>query len=86
MKRTILLLVAALLLTGVSAAARAAGDHPIRDACARDARTLCSGVQPGGGRILQCLNAHSSQLSDTCRNALNAAGERREGASAALRR
>ena len=41
----------------------------LRVACAQDAQRLCSGVQPGGGRILSCLKAHKDQLSSQCRQA-----------------
>jgi hypothetical protein len=41
------------------------------DACARDAASLCEGVQPGGGRIFVCLRAQSERLSTRCRNAVN---------------
>jgi len=30
----------------------------IRAACAEDAKKLCAGVQPGGGRIVACLREH----------------------------
>ena len=29
-------------------------------------KTICAGVQPGGGRIRDCLRAHKDQLSDAC--------------------
>jgi hypothetical protein len=28
--------------------------------------TLCPGVQPGGGKILNCLRSHKSELSEQC--------------------
>ena len=42
----------------------------VRDACEADYRRLCSGVRPGGGRILQCLEAHEAELTQACRAAL----------------
>lgn len=33
-------------------------------------KTLCAGVQPGGGRIIQCLKEHKSALSTKCKVAL----------------
>jgi len=34
--------------------------------CAADAEKLCSGVQKGEGRIIQCLKEHSKELSPAC--------------------
>ncbi|PZU90912.1 MAG: hypothetical protein DI527_13780 [Chelatococcus sp.] len=45
----------------------------LRDACSQDAATLCSGVKPGGGRILACFKEKSAQLSEGCRTALSQA-------------
>ncbi len=50
-------------------AAKARGKR-LRDACAEDVRTFCSGIEPGGGRIAQCLKKHRDQLSSTCKTAL----------------
>jgi hypothetical protein len=41
----------------------------IRNACAQDAKTLCAGEQPGGGRVIACLKEHKDQLSAGCRQA-----------------
>jgi hypothetical protein len=41
-----------------------------RSACAADIGTLCQGVAPGGGRIMQCLSARSASLSPACRDVL----------------
>jgi Cysteine rich repeat len=32
-------------------------------ACADDVQQFCPGIQPGGGRIMQCLKAHETELS-----------------------
>lgn len=42
----------------------------LRLACGDDARTLCNAVQPGGGRIIQCLATHPGALSAGCREVL----------------
>lgn len=36
-------------------------------ACMADARKLCAGVEPGGGRILACLSQNKSQISPDCK-------------------
>ena len=41
----------------------------IQAACADDAKKLCAGVQPGGGRIVACLREHKDSLSDRCKKA-----------------
>ena len=41
-----------------------------RVACATDIQKLCTGVQPGGGRILACLRQHKDQVSDGCKQAV----------------
>ena len=47
-----------------------------RTACAADIQKLCSGVAPGGGRILACLKENRNAVSDGCKRAiLNAVGK-----------
>ncbi|MFG1463969.1 cysteine rich repeat-containing protein [Xanthobacter sp. DSM 24535] len=41
-----------------------------QQACRTDAQKLCASVQPGGGRIVQCLREQQGQLSEACRTAL----------------
>ena len=41
-----------------------------RSACAADIGSLCQGVVPGGGRIMQCLSVRSASLSPACRDVL----------------
>lgn len=53
-------------LGGASLAADAAGPQ----ACQADARKLCAGERPGGGRMLGCLKRHESDLSPACQAAL----------------
>ena len=43
----------------------------MRSACGADVRSLCAGVDPGGGRILQCLVSNASSLSPDCRAVLS---------------
>jgi hypothetical protein len=42
----------------------------LRSACGGDVRSLCGGVQPGGGRIVQCLARNAGSLSPACRDVL----------------
>ena len=57
-------LAAAMLFPSSMASARLAG------ACLSDAKALCPGVQPGGGKIRQCLKTHVTDLSDECKDVL----------------
>src|ERR1700737_2190854 len=38
----------------------------LRSACGGDVRSLCGGVAPGGGRIMQCLATNAASLSPAC--------------------
>ena len=42
----------------------------IRAACSADVKKLCDGVQPGGGRFLQCMRSHQTEISSDCQAAL----------------
>ena len=42
----------------------------LRSACGGDVRSLCGGVQPGGGRIVQCLATKAASLSPACKDVL----------------
>jgi hypothetical protein len=42
----------------------------IQQACATDYQSLCSGVQPGGGRIIACLQQNAAKLSPPCQKAM----------------
>jgi cysteine rich repeat protein len=39
-------------------------------ACLKDAKAQCAGVQPGGGKIRECLKTHIKDLSDDCKAVL----------------
>lgn len=41
----------------------------IRNACSRDIKSFCANVEPGKGRIMECLKAHKSEVSNTCKDA-----------------
>ncbi len=38
--------------------------------CKQDAEKLCKDVQPGGGRMLECLKSHQSEVSKACKTNL----------------
>lgn len=74
---------AALLAAGLLAVPTVAGAAPtpeqkraaeaVRSACTSDYRKFCLGVQPGGGRVLACFEAHAAEVSTPCRDALKEA-------------
>jgi hypothetical protein len=43
-----------------------------RAACGEDVQRFCGGVQPGGGRLAQCLSSHTTELSPACGNRIAA--------------
>ena len=58
--RSLLVIWTALLLSG--SVAMAQQGNP----CAGDIKKLCSGVQPGAGRISACIKTHLTELSEGC--------------------
>ena len=42
-----------------------------RGACGADYQKYCTGTQPGGGRVVACLNGHRDQLSAACKKAID---------------
>jgi hypothetical protein len=42
----------------------------LRSACGGDVRSLCAGVEPGGGRVARCLGANAGSLSPACKEVL----------------
>lgn len=73
--RGIVVGVAVLLMSaGVTAA-----EHP----CKVDAERLCKGVEPGEGRILQCLKQHEAELSAACKEKRDSFRERMQEIRAA---
>jgi hypothetical protein len=84
----ILFVVAAIqaaLLRPQSSFAQSASPQALADAqaaCASDVQSLCSGVQPGGGRIIACLKQHQAQVSDRCKQAITNAMQQSRGSAA----
>jgi hypothetical protein len=38
--------------------------------CDEDIATLCKGIEPGGGRIAECIKKHTNELSPACKKGL----------------
>jgi hypothetical protein len=60
------LFLAAMLLLPSSMASSA----ELTGACLKDAKAQCAGVEPGGGKIKECLKSHIKDLSDECKEVL----------------
>ena len=58
--------------TGAVAQQQRQADPAVVSACTGDAQRLCGNVQPGGGRIAQCLRSHWGQVSPGCSEAVRA--------------
>jgi Cysteine rich repeat len=75
------LIVAGVAICGGGARAQDApegsGRGAVRAACADDFKRLCSGVTPGGGRIIACMRDHKDELSPGCAAAMKAAADAR---------
>jgi hypothetical protein len=54
-----------------------------RGACAGDVQTFCSEVQPGQGKILQCLKQNIESLSQGCKDRILEVAEQVAGANQA---
>jgi hypothetical protein len=65
------------LSSGLSLAADQPGSSGPRAACRADVDKLCPGVQPGGGRIIACLQQNEAQVSAACKEALAKAREKK---------
>jgi hypothetical protein len=46
-------------------------------ACGADVHEQCPGVRPNAGRVLQCVKRHFASLSDSCKDAIGHAAERK---------
>ncbi|MGA0563813.1 cysteine rich repeat-containing protein [Ancylobacter sp. VNQ12] len=47
-----------------------AQQQALRSACGADIRAVCAGIQPGGGRLLQCIQANPDRISQGCKDVL----------------
>jgi predicted aspartyl protease len=68
------------LALSITTANAAPPDRPLL-ACRQERLHFCRMVEPGGGRIIQCLRGHSQALSGSCRNVLAALTDARESGS-----
>ena len=59
-------------LTLFASGAFAQGTEAERQACNPDYNRFCSGVLPGGGRIIACLKKHKPELTEACRKVVDA--------------
>ena len=75
---------AIVLSSGLAFAADQPSSVSPRTACKADAEKLCSGVQPGGGRIAGCLKQNEAQVSDACKDAMANARHRKAPATSAV--
>ena len=42
----------------------------MQGACMNDIKSLCASIQPGGGRVRDCMRDHRTQLSIACKAAI----------------
>ena len=71
-------LLAAVLLSSTAALAGPGGPGGGHGPCSADVQKFCASVQPGGGRIMECLKAHEADLSPACKARDEKGQERRE--------
>ena len=64
---------AGLLLTGSWGAGAQEWLFTSERDCTADLKSLCAGIQPGGGRILACMQSHAGELSVGCSTILSKA-------------
>jgi hypothetical protein len=50
--------------------ANAGREAAIQSACEPDIKQFCANVQPGGGRVIRCLQDHSKEVSPGCHQVL----------------
>ena len=65
--RFLLSAVAMLFVATVSAAPTDNKEGPARGACRDEIKTICAGVQPGEGRLKQCMEANRDKFSPDCK-------------------
>jgi hypothetical protein len=70
---TFVFLSSAAALAQIQPPAAVQGLHGVhlKGACMEDRKRFCSTVKPGGGRLVDCYDAHKSKLSGACRKQLD---------------
>lgn len=58
--------------------ARNPATQAVRQACMADIKSLCDGIQPGGGRLQQCIRGKRDQLSQGCKTVLMQARQQKQ--------
>ena len=58
-------------LSGATASAQMRRQE-MREACGADYKAFCADVQPGGGRIVACLEQNAAKLSASCQKEIAA--------------
>ena len=72
-RRSVKVVLGGLLLVGLTAIAQPAEAQvsgAMREACRADYQKFCATLQPGGGRIRQCMLENADRLSPQCKDAL----------------
>jgi hypothetical protein len=46
----------------------------VANECRDDLQKFCSGIQPGGGRLMACMDKNEKQVSDRCKQAMKDVG------------
>lgn len=64
-------LIAVIALLGPLSTYASAQTAEERAACQTDAKKLCSGVMPVGGRLLACLDKQKDKLSAACKKVVD---------------
>jgi Cysteine rich repeat len=72
--------VLAALLLSLAGAAQAQASSPVMQACGADLRKHCTGVRPGGGRVLACLQDKQAELAPACQTQLKTMSQCRQEA------
>ena len=68
--RTLGYVVALAAAVFVTASAADAAPSALAKACAKDIKSVCADVKPGGGKLKACVKEHFSSLSEDCQIAI----------------